>query len=45
MARSIMEDELPNSPEPPPIGAVSPRSRLTVLAARLSFCLGHLHTL
>jgi hypothetical protein len=27
-----------NSPEPPPIDAVSPHSRLTVWAARLSFC-------
>jgi hypothetical protein len=27
-----------NSPEPPPIDAVSPHLRLTVLAARLSFC-------
>jgi len=27
-----------NSPEPPPIGAASPHSRLTVMAARLSFC-------
>ena len=27
-----------NSPEPPPIGAVSPHSRLTDWAARLSFC-------
>ncbi len=27
-----------NSPEPPPIRAVSPHSRLTVMAARLSFC-------
>ena len=28
-----------NSPEPPPIGAMSPHSRLTNMAARLSFCL------
>ena len=27
-----------NSPEPTPIGAVSPHSRLTDVAARLSFC-------
>jgi hypothetical protein len=27
-----------NSPEPPPIGAMSSHSRLTGLAARLSFC-------
>jgi hypothetical protein len=27
-----------NSPEPPPIGAVRPHSRLKGLAARLSFC-------
>jgi hypothetical protein len=27
-----------NSPEPPPIDIVSPHSRLTGLAARLSFC-------
>jgi hypothetical protein len=27
-----------NSPEPPPIDVMSPHSRLTRLAARLSFC-------
>jgi hypothetical protein len=27
-----------NSPEPPPITLTVPRSRLTVCAARLSFC-------
>ena len=27
-----------NLPEPPPVGVMSPHSRLTVLAARLSFC-------
>jgi hypothetical protein len=27
-----------NSPEPPPIDALVPPSRLTDLAARLSFC-------
>jgi hypothetical protein len=27
-----------NSPEPPPIDALNPHSRLTGLAARLSFC-------
>jgi hypothetical protein len=27
-----------NSPEPPPIASSVPHSRLTVMAARLSFC-------
>jgi hypothetical protein len=34
-----MKDEPPNnSPEPPPITFLVPHSRLTVMAARLSFC-------
>jgi hypothetical protein len=34
----IMISRPNNSPEPPPIGGASPHSRLTELAARLSFC-------